>query len=52
MVQYNRPPTEEEKKRPWMHRFQTPGEDADRKGGNCNYAALVWDRGPAGDFGM
>lgn len=50
LVQYNRPPTEEEKKRPWMDRFETPCEDDDLK--NDTYAALVWDRGPAGDFGM
>lgn len=48
MVQYNRPPTEEQKRNPWMDRFETP------RGGGDNsdtYAALVWDRGPAGDFG-
>jgi len=50
LVQYNRPPTEEEKKRPWMDRFETPLEDTASK--NDTYAALVWDRGPAGDFGM
>ena len=50
MVQYNRPPTEEEKKRPWMDRFATPYDDANLK--KDTYTALVWDRGPAGDFGM
>jgi hypothetical protein len=50
MVQYNRPPTEEEKKHPWMDRFATPYIDTNHK--KNTYAALVWDRGPAGDFGM
>jgi hypothetical protein len=45
MVQYNRPPTEEQKRHAWMDRFDTPDEN-----GNT-HAALVWDRGPAGDFG-
>ena len=48
MVQHNRPPTEEEKKRPWMDRFATPIDEKDTANGT--YAALVWDRGPAGDF--
>ena len=70
MRQYNRPPTAEEKVRPWMDRFETPnmsgtvalavcdgageGEAVTMKMlENCiehNHAALVWDRGPAGDF--
>jgi hypothetical protein len=49
MVQYNRPPTEEEKRKPWMDRFETPEAATETNSGN--YAALVWDRGPAGDFG-
>jgi polyphosphate kinase 2 (PPK2 family) len=48
MVQYNKPPTEEEKERPWMDRFATPLDGTEN---NCNtYASIVWDRGPAGDF--
>lgn len=49
MVQYNRPPTEEQKRKPWMDRFMTPDTAAEANRGA--YAALVWDRGPAGDFG-
>jgi hypothetical protein len=49
LVQYNRPPTEEEKQHPWMDRFRTPYDDTEYK--KDTYAALVWDRGPAGDFG-
>jgi polyphosphate kinase 2 (PPK2 family) len=48
MVQYNKPPTEEEKKCPWMDRFATPFEGTEKM--QDTYAAFVWDRGPAGDF--
>lgn len=45
MQQYNRPPTEEQKKMAWMSRFARPSvEDQD------HYKATVGDRGPAGDF--
>lgn len=66
MRQYNRPPTEEQKRQPWMNRFTLPdtdptvdgGEIGDNDGkkpagGDCDdhrHAAMVWDRGPAGDF--
>ena len=65
IVQYNRPPTPEEKQRPWMDRFEVPesgvvfaspkGEDFDNPDDISDYCrkcheALVWDRGPAGDF--
>jgi polyphosphate kinase 2 (PPK2 family) len=49
MVQYNRPPTDEEKKRPWMDRFQMPPVDP-QESGKVKYSAILWDRGPAGDF--
>jgi len=63
--QYNRPPTEEQKRQPWMQRFTLPqtepvkdGENAEidgkkPAGGDCpghRHAGMVWDRGPAGDF--
>lgn len=60
MRQYNRPPTPEQRLRPWMDRFERPApvssddssENADKKVINeCEghqHNALVWDRGPAG----
>eukprot|EP00539_Tryblionella_compressa_P014177 CAMPEP_0178819250 /NCGR_PEP_ID=MMETSP0746-20121128/2870_1 /TAXON_ID=913974 /ORGANISM="Nitzschia punctata, Strain CCMP561" /LENGTH=819 /DNA_ID=CAMNT_0020480499 /DNA_START=138 /DNA_END=2597 /DNA_ORIENTATION=- len=51
-AQHNRPPNEEQKKKPWMDRgrFEFPedvyGPDEEKP----EYTALVWDRGPAGDF--
>mmetsp|Transcript_5810 Transcript_5810/g.11854 ORF Transcript_5810/g.11854 Transcript_5810/m.11854 type:complete len:907 (+) Transcript_5810:57-2777(+) len=65
MCQYNRPPTAEQKLRPWMDRFETPETsmvfavpegtdiiDQDDVMIKCQgiHEALVWDRGPAGDF--
>jgi polyphosphate kinase 2 (PPK2 family) len=46
MKQHNLPPTEEQKKQAWMRRFETPFE----VNPDAPYSALVWDRGPAGDF--
>lgn len=46
-VQYNKPPTEEEKRRPWMWRFKQPVTVIE---GEVHKSALVWDRGRAGDF--
>ncbi len=46
--QYNRPPTTEELKKPWMWRFQKPSIMVNGK--KIKKSALVWDRGPAGDF--
>lgn len=51
-AQHNRPPTAEQQKLPWMNRSRFeypqdvygPGEEAPE------YTALVWDRGPVGDF--
>lgn len=60
MRQYNRPPTPEQRLKPWMDRFEPParvfapedlGENKvlqECEGHQHN--ALVWDRGPAGDF--
>lgn len=42
-VQYNKPPTEEEKCRPWMWRFKQPVTVIE---GKVHKSALVWDRGP------
>jgi polyphosphate kinase 2 (PPK2 family) len=63
MRQFNRPPTEEQKLHPWMNRFDTPEpgviygvKDATLNPedivNDCHahHDALVWDRGPAGDF--
>eukprot|EP00978_Attheya_sp_CCMP212_P024860 scaffold78855_cov50-Attheya_sp.AAC.1 len=65
MEQYNRPPSEEQKHRPWMQRFALPKtsaveHDDDGEAGENNkqkstcarhtHRAVVWDRGPAGDF--
>lgn len=58
--QYNRPPTTEQRARPWMDRFELPGKESildltsnstDDKTDDCDLRiGLVWDRGPAGDF--
>jgi len=59
MRQYNRPPTAEQRARPWMDRFEVPGElsildlipnTLDDDGEDTEHIGLVWDRGPAGDF--
>lgn len=65
MRQHNRPPTSEEKQRPWMDRFETPEtgmimavpqgsplEDQEDVMAKCQayQNGMVWDRGPAGDF--
>mmetsp|Transcript_18891 Transcript_18891/g.27399 ORF Transcript_18891/g.27399 Transcript_18891/m.27399 type:complete len:903 (+) Transcript_18891:110-2818(+) len=66
IVQYNRPPTPEEKLHSWMDRFQSPIETRSNtkevfdcegqktvKSTNSQmntHKALIWDRGPAGDF--
>ena len=65
MRQYNRPPTAEQRQRPWMDRFDTPEtgmilavpegsplDDHDDVWDKCHgyHRGLVWDRGPAGDF--
>uniref|UniRef100_A0A7S3Q503 Polyphosphate kinase-2-related domain-containing protein n=1 Tax=Chaetoceros debilis TaxID=122233 RepID=A0A7S3Q503_9STRA len=42
-VQYNRPPTSEDLRHPWMWRFKKP-DVSTRK------TALIWNRDPAGDF--
>ena len=59
MRQYNRPPTAEQRARPWMDRFEIPGSTSlvdltpntiDDDGEDTPRIGLVWDRGPAGDF--
>jgi polyphosphate kinase 2 (PPK2 family) len=52
MAQHNRPPTPEQRKKAWMDRirFEYP-EDMFEEGTEVpDFASLVWDRGPAGDF--
>ena len=58
--QHNRPPTAEQLAQPWMNRFETPpssdaepgelGYQSNRIHKEPKYQAMVWDRGPAGDF--
>lgn len=54
MRQYNRPPTAEQRMRPWMDRFDVPGSssilDLSETQEDGEHIGLVWDRGPAGDF--
>lgn len=59
MQQYNRPPTAEQRARPWMDRFDVPGKSSiidltpnttDDDEEDTEHIAMVWDRGPAGDF--
>ena len=62
MRQYNRPPTAEQKAKPWMDRFEVPvttvavgiksgdGEDETQDLIHHTHNAMVWDRGPIGDF--
>ena len=52
LAQHNRPPTPEQRAKPWMDRsrFEFP-EDMFENESDCpDYASLVWDRGPVGDF--
>ena len=52
VAQHNRPPTAEQQAKPWMDRsrFEYP-EDMFEYQEDCpDYASLVWDRGPVGDF--
>ena len=55
MRQYNRPPTAEQRARPWMDRFDVPGSSSildltPTEDENGEHIGIVWDRGPAGDF--
>ncbi|KAL3795879.1 hypothetical protein HJC23_002150 [Cyclotella cryptica] len=60
MRQYNRPPTAEQRARPWMDRFEVPSDttlldltsnaDDEKTDDDDVRIGLVWDRGPAGDF--
>lgn len=50
-AQHNRPPTPEQRQKPWMHRIRFQYPDDMHPAGECpEYASVVWDRGPAGDF--
>jgi polyphosphate kinase 2 (PPK2 family) len=51
-AQHNRPPTAEERKKAWMDRarFQYPQDMYDSDDDVPDFASVVWDRGPAGDF--
>jgi hypothetical protein len=50
-AQHNKPPTPEQLLRPWMDRGRFEYPDDMSPDGPCpEYAALVWDRGPIGDF--
>ncbi|KAG7352169.1 hypothetical protein IV203_008217 [Nitzschia inconspicua] len=51
-AQHNRPPNDEQKRKPWMDRgrFQFPEDMYGPGEDKPEYTALVWDRGPAGDF--
>jgi hypothetical protein len=52
-AQHNRPPTPEQQQQPWMDRgrFEYPQDVYGPDDGEVpEYTALVWDRGPAGDF--
>jgi polyphosphate kinase 2 (PPK2 family) len=51
-AQHNRPPTAEQRKKPWMDRgrFEYPQDLYESEDGVPEYASVVWDRGPAGDF--
>lgn len=48
-AQHNRPPTAEQKRKPWMDRgrFQFPEDMYEPGEEKPEYTALVWDRGPA-----
>jgi polyphosphate kinase 2 (PPK2 family) len=51
-AQHNRPPNAEQRKKPWMDRdrFEYPEDMYEEEKDVPEYSALVWDRGPAGDF--
>ncbi len=51
-AQHNRPPTSEQREKPWMDRgrFEHPDDVFGHGEEIPEYTALVWDRGPAGDF--
>jgi polyphosphate kinase 2 (PPK2 family) len=52
IAQHNRPPTPEQRAKPWMDRsrFQYPEDMYESGSEHPDHAALVWDRGPVGDF--
>jgi polyphosphate kinase 2 (PPK2 family) len=52
VAQHNRPPTAEQQNHPWMDRirFEYPDDMYTSNEVVPSNAAVVWDRGPAGDF--
>lgn len=52
VAQHNRPPTPEQRQKPWMDRirFEYPQDLYENEEDVPDYASVVWDRGPAGDF--
>jgi len=52
VAQHNRPPTPEQRAKPWMDRirFEYPDDMYDDPKDVPEYASVVWDRGPVGDF--
>jgi polyphosphate kinase 2 (PPK2 family) len=52
IAQHNRPPTPEQSQKPWMDRgrFEYPDDICEQGSKVPEYASLVWDRGPVGDF--
>jgi polyphosphate kinase 2 (PPK2 family) len=51
-AQHNRPPTPEQRKKTWMDRgrFEYPQDMYGNEDDVPDFASVVWDRGPAGDF--
>jgi len=52
VAQHNRPPTPEQRAKPWMDRirFEYPEDMYENEDDVPAYSSVVWDRGPAGDF--
>lgn len=50
VAQHNRPPNDQQKQRPWMDRIRFEYPDDMYSGEVPESTAVVWDRGPAGDF--
>lgn len=52
LAQHNRPPTPEQRAKSWMDRgrFEYPEDVYECDEEVPEYTALIWDRGPAGDF--
>lgn len=52
IAQHNRPPTPEQRTKPWMDRgrFEYPDDFYESLDETPKHGSVVWDRGPAGDF--